>query len=87
MAVALRILTVLEALVTCGVDNTILINGHTSAWPFSDEIFGNNFESCMDKTTKELENYFKSISELTQDDISSSSHHFSPSSQPKVSTW
>ena len=66
MAVALHVFTVLEDLVVCGVDNTILINGHTLAWRLSDEIFGNDFESCMDKTTKELEDDFKSFSELTQ---------------------
>ena len=66
MAVALCVNIVLDALVACGVDNTILINGHTPAWRLSDKILGNDFESCMDKTTKELENYFKSFRKLTQ---------------------
>ena len=66
MAVTIRVHTVLDALVACGVDNKILINGQTPAWRISDEIFGDDFESYMDRTTKELENYFKSFSKLTQ---------------------
>ena len=66
MAVVLCVFTVLEALVGCGVDNTQLFNDHTPVWRLSDEIFGDDFESCMDKTTKELEDDFRSFSELTQ---------------------
>ena len=66
MATTLPVFTVIEALVTCGVDNTQIFNNCMPAWRLSDEIFGDDFESCMDKTTKDLEIDFKSFSKLTQ---------------------
>ena len=66
MVNALRVNIVLDALITCGVDDTTLINGHMLAWRLFDIISGDDFESCMDKTTKDLENDFKLFRKLTQ---------------------
>ena len=62
----LLVFTVLEAIIVCGVDNIQIINNHTPVWRLLDEIFGNDFESRMNKTNKEVENNFKSYSNLTQ---------------------
>ena len=60
------VFTVRQALVACGVDNVNLFNGHTAAWRLSEEIFSNDFESCLDKTQIEIDDDFKSYSRLTQ---------------------
>ena len=58
--------TVLEALVACGVDNANNFNGNTPAWRLSNELFSDDFESCLDKTQQELDDDLKSYSTLTQ---------------------
>ena len=66
MAATPPLSAVLQALVACGVRNTQMFNGHTPVWHLLDELFIDNFESCTDKTPKELENDFKSYINLSQ---------------------
>ena len=65
MSAILPVLTVLQALEACGVDNISMFNGETAAWSLSDEIFSNTFESCVDKNQNKLDDDFKSYSTLT----------------------
>ena len=41
--------TVLDAIITCGVDNATLFNGHTVAQRVAEELFDNDFHACIDK--------------------------------------
>ena len=56
---------VLYGVVECGVDNTAIFNAQTPAERIAEELFDNNFSSCMDKTSEELRSDFKSYSDLT----------------------
>ena len=66
MAGVAPVYTVLDALVACGVDNMSLFNGNSPAWRLSNELFSDDFESCLDKTQQELDEDLKSYSTLTQ---------------------
>ena len=66
MAAVAPVYTVLDALVACGVDNISLFNGNSPAWRLSNELFSDDFESCLDKTQQELDEDLKSYSTLTQ---------------------
>ena len=56
----------LDALIACGVDNDALFMGETQATRIAEEdIFDNIFSSCMDLTFKELDDHFKTYSDLT----------------------
>ena len=66
MAALPPVFTVLDAMAQCGVNNVDLFNGQTAAERFAADLFGNDFVSCMDKTMEELNQDFKSYSELTQ---------------------
>ena len=57
--------TVLDAIAACGVDNAILFNGNTAAQRVATDIFDDDFETCMDKDLKELDEDLKSYSQLT----------------------
>lgn len=57
--------TVLNALIACGVDNVALFLGETQAQRIADDIFDDTFTSCMDVTFKELDDHFKTYSDLT----------------------
>ena len=57
--------TVLDAMIACGIDNEVLFMEETQAQRIADDIFDNLFTSCMDVTFKELENHFKTYSDLT----------------------
>ena len=57
--------TVLDAIVACGVNNAIMFNGDTAAQRIADEIFDNDFFSCIDKDIDEVEEDFKTYSSLT----------------------
>jgi hypothetical protein len=59
------IMTVLEAMIACGVDNEVLFMEETQAQRIADDIFDNRFASCMDITFKELDDHFKTYSDLT----------------------
>ena len=58
--------TVLHALIACGIDNANNFNGRTQAWRISNEMFSDDFISCIDKTQQELDDDFKSYASLTQ---------------------
>ena len=58
--------TVLDAMIASGIDNTNLFDGMTPAERIATDIFGNNFQTCLNKTYEELDADFKSFSELTQ---------------------
>ena len=57
--------TVSEALTICGVDNTVLFQGHTAATRLATDIFIDTYESMKDKTFAKLDADFKSYSDLT----------------------
>ena len=57
--------TVLDALIACGVDNVALFLEETQAQRIADDIFDGTFTSCMDITFKELDEHFKTYSDLT----------------------
>jgi hypothetical protein len=56
--------TVLDALVTCGVDNVVLFQDETQAQRIADDIFDHLFTTCMDITFKELDDHFKTYADL-----------------------
>ena len=58
--------TVIDALILCGVSNTALTRGGLSpAERISNDIFSNEFKTCIDVMFKELKDDFKTYSELT----------------------
>jgi hypothetical protein len=59
------IFTVYNALVACGVDNVALFLNETPATRLAEDIFDDLFETCKDLTFKELDDHFKTYSELT----------------------
>ena len=48
------VFTILDAMIACGVDNTSMFDGKTPARRISDDIFDNDYITCMDKTMEEL---------------------------------
>ena len=57
--------TVLDALIACGVDNVAQFMEQTPAERIADDIFDDLFTSCLDITFKELDEHFKTYSELS----------------------
>ena len=57
--------TVYNAIMLCGVIDPTYFNGTTKAERIATEIFDDDFQSCMDKTVKELDEDLKSYSALT----------------------
>ena len=57
---------VVNTMMQCGVDNIAQFNGETAAERFANDLFGDDFVACMDKTMEELNQDFKSYSDLTQ---------------------
>ena len=57
--------TVFDAMVACGVDNAIVFNGNTAAVRIAEEVFDDDFMSCIDKDISEIEEDFKTYSGLT----------------------
>ena len=58
--------TVLDAMIACGVDNNAVYDGDTAAERLSTDLFDEDYVSVMDKTWDELDNDFKSYTDLTQ---------------------
>ena len=54
-----------DAMVLCGVDDTVLFAGSTAAQRLATEMFDDEFISTMDKTFEELDEDFKTWSGLT----------------------
>ena len=57
--------TVLDALIACGMDNVALFLEGMQAQRFADDIFDGTFASCMDVTFRDLDDHFKTYSDLT----------------------
>ena len=58
--------TVREAMIECGVNDTDVFEGKTQAERLATDLFGDDFQTCMDKTHTELDSDFKTYSDLTQ---------------------
>ena len=58
--------TVRDAMVECGVNNTDIFDGKTPAQRLAEDLFSDDFSTCMDKTHEELDSDFKTYSDLTQ---------------------
>ena len=57
--------TVCDAMVLCGIDNITQFDGKTAAQRFTEDVFDESFDSCMDKTFTDLEADFKSYASMT----------------------
>jgi hypothetical protein len=57
--------TIINAMITCGVDNAVLFMEETQARRLAEDIFDDLFTSCMDISFKELDDLFKTFSDLT----------------------
>ena len=60
-----NMLTVFDAMVAWGVDHNQLFMDETQAHRLASDIFGDQFSSCLDITCKEVDEHFKTYSELT----------------------
>ena len=58
-------LTVVDAMVACGLDHDVLFMGETQAQRLASDIFGNQFSACLDVTFKELDEHFKTYGDMT----------------------
>ena len=65
MMMADRGMTVVDAMVACGLDHDQLFMDETQAQRFANDIFDGLFTSCLDITFKELDEHFKTYSDLT----------------------
>ena len=58
--------TVIDALALCGVPNgNVLFDGRNAATRISSDVFGDDFNTCMDLSFEDLDNDWKSYSSLT----------------------
>ena len=58
--------TVHEAMIAAGVNDADNFDGNSSAERLAEDIFDNDFVSCMDKSQTDVEADLKSFSGLTQ---------------------
>ena len=58
--------TVREAMKECGVNDTDLFDEKNQTERLAADLFGDDFQTCMDKTHAELDSDFKTYSDLTQ---------------------
>ena len=65
-AVLPPVFTVHDAMVAAGVDDTDNFAGQSSAERLAEDLFDNDFTTCMDKSQDDIESDFKSFSVLTQ---------------------
>ena len=49
----------------CGIDDVTQFDGKTAAQRFTEDVFDESFDSCMDKTFTDLEADFKSYASMT----------------------
>ena len=54
-----------DAMIIAGVNDADNFNGESSTERFAEDLFDNNFMTCMDKTYKDLDGDFKLLSILT----------------------
>ena len=57
--------TVVDAMIACGMDHDALFQDETQAQRLATDIFGNQFTACLDVTYKELDEHFKTYTDLT----------------------
>jgi hypothetical protein len=60
------VFTVRNAMIACGVNDEALFDGDTPAQRIAADLFGDDFSTCMDKSYEELNQEFKTYSDLTQ---------------------
>ena len=60
------VFTVHQVMVAAGANDADNFNGQSSAERLAEDLFGDDFTACMDKTLEDLESDFKSFSSLTQ---------------------
>ena len=60
------VFTVRDAMVVVGVDDTDNFDGQSSAWSLAEDLFDNDFTTCMDKLHTDIESDFKSFLILAQ---------------------
>ena len=65
MAAVPPIHTACQAMIRCGVNDVDLFEGRTKAQRIAEEIFQDDFHTCMDKTFEDLHSDFKTYSDLT----------------------
>jgi hypothetical protein len=58
--------TVRDAVIACGVNDANLFEGSTPAQRIAADLFGNDSATCIDKSFEELDQEFKTYSDLTQ---------------------
>jgi hypothetical protein len=58
-------MTVTDAMEACGVDHVLLFTDETQAQRLANDIFDDLFTTCLDVTFKELDEHFKTYSDLT----------------------
>ena len=56
--------TVRMALTACGIDNVALFQGETNAERIADQLFSNEFGTCIDKTDAELTDEMSNFANL-----------------------
>ena len=56
--------TVLDAMIACGCDNTVMWNGETAATRIASNVFDDDFSSCMDKSFNDLDQDLKPCASL-----------------------
>lgn len=59
------LLTVVDGMIACGMDHDALFQDETQAQRLATDIFGNQFSACLDVTFKELDEHFKTYTDLT----------------------
>jgi hypothetical protein len=60
------VFTVRDAMIACGVNDVTLVDVDTPAQRIAANLFGDDFATCMDKSFEELDQEFKTYSDLTQ---------------------
>lgn len=55
--------TVRIGMVECGVDDIVLFNGQTAAARLAEDLFDDNFETCLDKTHEEIDAAYSDFSQ------------------------
>ena len=58
-------MTVIDAMIACGVEHNALFMDETQAQRLANDIFDDRFDSCLDINFKELDDHFKTYSDLT----------------------
>lgn len=76
--------TVQDAMILCGVNNTDRYEDRTPAQRIAEDVFNNDFLTCMDKSFIDLESDFKTYSSLT---LAQGQLRFSPGIKNRVKAF